>query len=366
MARNVQDVMEALLSGVVVLDASGCVDEINSVASRMLEQSRESAAGRPVEELVTRDHAIARLARKVLAVGTPISEPEQTIERRSGDDAVVDIAASPVFSSGPGADGVVLVLRDRLSNRRLEQLENERERFLSFGRIAAGLAHEVKNPLGGIRGAGELLVRRAANDKNRETAELIVRESTRIANLVDDFMVFARGDELRLAPENLHRILDGAIELLVHDPLASGVEIVRAYDPSLPDVVVDADRIHQIVLNLARNALQAMDEGSGRLEFRTRMTLEHRIALESGRPMPTVAIWVVDDGCGMDESELREAHLPFFTTRIGGTGLGLAVAEYWAAQHQGSLDLESEKGAGTRARLTLPLRTAPGRGDEPR
>ncbi len=356
MAHTVQDVMEALLSGVVVVDSQGCVDEINSVASRVTEQSRETALGRPIEDLVTADHAIAQLTRKVLSNGIPISLPEQRIERRSGEDAVVDIAVSPVFSEGRGPDGAVLVLRDRFANRRLEQLEAERERFIAFGRIAAGLAHEVKNPLGGIRGAGELLARRSETDKNRETADLIVRESTRIAKLVDDFMVFARVDELHLAPANIHRVLDAIIDLLSHDPLAQGIEIVRSFDPSLPEVLIDADRIHQVVLNLAQNALQAMEGGTGRLEFRTRMTLEHRIALETGRPLPTLAIWVIDDGRGMDPDELREAHTPFFTTRSGGTGLGLAVADYWAAQHLGSLDLESEKGVGTRARLTLPLR----------
>ena len=100
-----------------------------------------------------------------------------------------------------------------------------------------------------------------------------------------------------------------------------------------------------------------MEGSGGRLTLKTRMTLDHRIALQEGQPLPTLAISVEDTGCGMDAHELREAHLPFFTTRAGGTGLGLAVADYWLAQHQGSLDLESEKGAWTRVRITLPLRS---------
>jgi two-component system nitrogen regulation sensor histidine kinase GlnL len=353
-------VLEALRAGTVVVDRTGAVEELNSVASRLLEHSREAVLGRPVEQLVEPGHALARIARKVLATGIAISELEQEIERRGGERAVVDIAASPLFpASGAAPDGVLIVLRDRSAERRLELLEVERERFEAFGRIAAGLAHEIKNPLGGIRGAGELLAARAADAKTREIAELVVLESARITRLVDELGVFARGDELRLAPTNVHRVLDGVLNLVGHEPLAGQCQIVRSYDPSIPDLLADADRLTQVFLNLARNALQAMAEGGGTLTVTTRMTLDHRIALAEGRPLPTLAVWFEDRGRGMGPDELRQATTPFFTTRAGGTGLGLAVAEYWVARHHGSLHLESEKGVGTRARITLPLRREP-------
>jgi len=355
-ARSLGDVLEALLAGTVVVDQGGAVEELNSVACRLLEHSRASALGRPVEALVGPGHAIARLARQVLAGGIAISELGQEIERRGGEHARVDVAASPLFGAGARPDGVLLVLRDRSMERRLEQLESERERFDAFGRIAAGLAHEIKNPLGGIRGAGELLAARASDAKTRETAELVVHEAARIARLVDELGVFARGDELRLAPVNVHRVLDGVLALVSHDPLAAGVEVVRAFDPSIPELLADPDRLEQVFLNVARNALQAMSPGGGTLTVTTRMTLDHRIALEKGRPLPTLAVWLEDTGRGMDAEELRQASTPFYTTRAGGTGLGLALAEYWVARHHGSLHLESEKGVGTRARVTLPVR----------
>jgi two-component system nitrogen regulation sensor histidine kinase GlnL len=309
-----------------------------------------------VERLVTPDHAVARLGRQVLASGLAISEAQQAVERRGGGDLVVDVAASPLLDGAGAVDGVVLVLRDRSAHRRLEQLEAERERFAAFGRIAAGLAHEIKNPLGGIRGAGELLARRAETAKSKETAELVVREATRIAALVDEFMVFAHGETLRLAPVNVHRVLDDVLALLALDPLAERVDVVREYDPSIPELLADADRLTQVFLNLARNALQAMEEKGGTLTITTRMTLDHRISLSPGRPVPTLGVWFTDTGRGMGGAELRQATTPFFTTRTGGTGLGLAVADYWVAQHQGTLSLESTPGQGTRVRVTLPLR----------
>jgi two-component system nitrogen regulation sensor histidine kinase GlnL len=159
-----------------------------------------------------------------------------------------------------------------------------------------------------------------------------------------------------MATVNLHRVLDGVLTLIEHEPLASACEIVRSYDPSIPELLADGDRLTQVFLNLARNARQALTPPSGALTVTTRMTLDHRIALGAGRPLPTLAIWFEDTGGGMDPEVLRQATTPFFSTRSGGTGLGLAVAEYWVARHGGSLHLESEKGLGTRVRVTLPLR----------
>lgn len=355
MARDLHDVLDAILAGVVVIDAEGTVEQLNTAACRILEHSVQAATGVPVERLLGPTHALSRLGRKVLETGISSTESGQKIERRFNKDLRVDVAASPLLDEEGALDGAVLVLRDRSAQRRLEQFEAERERLAFFGRIAAGLAHEVRNPLGGIRGAGELLSHRAEDDKTRETADLIVRESTRIANLVDDFMVFARGDRLRLGATNLHRILDQVLDLLAHDPLSRECSVERAYDPSIPELRSDADRLAQVFLNLMRNAFQAMEGQGGRLTITTRMTLDHRVFTESGRLIPTVATWIQDTGPGMGEEELRQATIPFFTNRSDGTGLGLSVAEYWVSEHGGTLHIESEPGEGTSVRVTLPL-----------
>ena len=358
MRRDLTDVLEAILAGVVVVGASGRVEELNSVACRLLGRSREASLGCTIDELVPAGHEVSRLARSVLVRGSAISAADCELEPQRGERVPVDVSASPLQAESGEPQGAVVVLRDRSAHRRLEQLESERGRFEAFGRIAAGLAHEIKNPLGGIRGAGEILALRASDAKTQETANLIVREATRIAALVDDFMVFARRDQLRLAPGNIHRVLDGVLALLSHDPLGEAVQIVRAYDPSIPEFAADADRLIQVFLNLMRNALQAMEGSGGALTVTTRMTLEHRIALDDGKPLPTLAVSIRDTGRGMTPDELRQATTPFFSARQGGTGLGLAVADYWIAQHRGTLHLESEPGVATTVRVTLPLRKA--------
>jgi len=357
-SRDLAQVLDTLPDGVVVLDAAGTVEQINAEASRILELSPESMNGKPVERLLGPDHAVARLTRAVLAGNGTSLESDCPVPQRFGPPLVIEVAAAPLFGTDGKLDGGVLALRDRTVQRQLSHLVSERERLADFGRIAAGIAHEVKNPLGGIRGAGELLALRAADRKTREAAELIVREADRITALVEDIMVFARGDALKLSAVNLHRVLDDVLDLLSHDPVGAHSRVERRFDPSLPELSADPDRLTQVFLNLARNALQAMEGGGGTLTISTRMTLGHRLAGGDGEPVPTVLVEFRDSGPGIPAELLERLGTPFFTTRPGGTGLGLALSQHWVARHEGTLRLESKPGRGTLARVALPLRRA--------
>jgi two-component system nitrogen regulation sensor histidine kinase GlnL len=277
------------------------------------------------------------------------------LARRFSPDLILDVAAAPLWDDvRKRPSGVVLALRDRTIHRSLAERAAELERLSAYGTIASGIAHEVKNPLGGIRGAAEILASRAGDQKTLDAAELIVREVDRIAALVDDLMVFTHA-ELRLEPMNVHRAIDDVLALVAHDRLAAGIEFQRHYDPSIPEIEADAARVRQVMLNLVRNALQAM-EGRGRLAVATRMTLDQRLRGPAGDPVPTVAIEVRDDGPGIPADVQAHLATPFFTTRPGGTGLGLAVSRHWVARHGGSLQLMSAPGSGTRVRVVLPLR----------
>jgi two-component system nitrogen regulation sensor histidine kinase GlnL len=351
-ARDLKDVLEAVLDGVVVVDREGRVELVNGEACRMLETSAEFAAGLPLARVA--DPAFEALVRSVLELGRPAVQDDRVLARRFSPDLILDVAAAPLWGDGRVISGVVLALRDRTIHRSLAERAAERERLSAYGTIASGIAHEVKNPLGGIRGAAEILASRTSDEKSRDAAALIVREVDRIRSLVDDLLVFHQRDALRLAPTNIHRVLDGVIELLSMDPLASGVKLERSFDPSIPELCADPDRLTQVFLNLGRNALQAL-EGEGTLLVETRMALEQRLPSAHGASLPTVAVTVADDGPGIEPEVFEQLSTPFFTTRAGGTGLGLAVSRHWVARHGGALRLESEPGDGTRARVFLPI-----------
>jgi len=359
MGRDLSGVLDAVLAGIVVLDAEGRVELLNSAACRILETSAEAALNRPVETLFGPEHSVPKMVRTVVKTGGSANENELRIERRGGDDLVVDVAASPLFDDAGPPSGAVLALRDRTIQKTLEKRVADRESIAAFGDIAAGIAHEVKNPLGGIRGAAEILVSRIEEPRSKEIAELIVREVERIAALVDDLMVFTPGDAMRFDPQNIHRLLDEVLELLSLDPISEGVEIQRHYDPSIPELRADGDRLTQVFLNLARNALQAMAPAGGTLVVRTRMPLDHRLSDEGGAHIPTLAVEISDTGPGIAADVLHRLATPFFTTRADGTGLGLAVSRNWVSRHGGSMRIESSVGEGTAVEVVLPLRRNP-------
>jgi two-component system nitrogen regulation sensor histidine kinase GlnL len=350
--RDLKDVLEAVLDGVVVVDRDAHVEFVNGEACRMLETSAEFAAGLPLARVA--DPAFEALVRSVLETGRPAVQDDRVLARRFSPDLFLDVAAAPLWDDERAISGVVLALRDRTIHRSLAERATERERLSAYGTIASGIAHEVKNPLGGIRGAAEILASRTSDEKSRDAAALIVREVDRIRSLVDDLLVFHQRDALRLAPTNIHRVLDGVLELLSMDPIATGVKLERSFDPSIPELHADPDRLTQVFLNLGRNALQALD-GEGTLLVETRMALEQRLTSARGTSLPTVAITVADDGPGIEPEVFEQLSTPFFTTRAGGTGLGLAVSRHWVARHGGALRLESEPGSGTRARVYLPI-----------
>ncbi|MEB2344789.1 MAG: ATP-binding protein [Deltaproteobacteria bacterium] len=355
-AGNLRRVLDALLDGVVVVDEDGALRHLNAEACRILGTSSEAVAGRPVER-VAGGEAFAKSVRAVLAGGASVVTNEVPLPRRFEAALVVDVAVSPIPDEAGCPRGAVVLLHDRTIGTALRAVESERAQSAALGRMAAGIAHEVRNPLAGIRGAAELLGRRAGSPRDRAAAELIVREVDRIAALLDDFMVLGRGDVLRLAPVNLHRVLDDVLEVLAADPLGARAQLVRAFDPSLPELLADGDRLVQVFLNLARNALEAMEGRPGKLTIATRLRVDHRLEL-AGERLPSVAVEVSDTGPGIPEAVRAQVMTPFFTTRSAGTGLGLPLARHFVALHGGSLQLESREGRGTTVHVSLPLRRA--------
>jgi nitrogen-specific signal transduction histidine kinase len=169
-------------------------------------------------------------------------------------------------------------------------------------------------------------------------------------------MVFARGEQLGLESVNVHQLLDSMLGLLELEPGHEKIEIKRSFDPSLPEIEADPARLQQVFLNLARNALQAMDmEGEGSLTLSTRILLEHRLAGSDGRPTPTIEVGFSDTGPGIPAEIQERLSTPFFTTRKTGTGLGISVARHWIDRHGGRLHIHSEEGQGTLVCVDLPL-----------
>jgi len=357
MQRDVLQILDALLDGVVVLDTVGRIEHLNAEACRILGTSPAASGGIPVEALRGSGH-FAKSVRETLGRGVPVVAHELVIgtERKP---LVVDVACAPLYDDGGRVDGAVMLLRDQTVGISLREAEEEREQDALFGRIAAGIAHEVKNPLSGIRGAAELLSARATDPRSKQSADLIVREADRITALVDDFLSLAGGPRLQIGLMNLHEVLDDVLSVLELDDERQPARIERMYDPSLPEFRADANRLRQVFLNLGRNALEASERGRAELQISTRLRLDHRLDFGGGERVPSVIVEWGDRGCGIPASERRHVLTPFFTTKPAGTGLGLALCRHYVSLHAGSLQILGRDGGGTVVQIALPLRRDP-------
>ena len=355
-AIDLQQVLEVLPDGVLVINEELRVLDANSEACRLLGCSAEWITGMALPRALGEEHPVCERVAASLADGTPVIANEVRLRNRHGHDCIADIAVSHLPERDTQKSGAVVTLRDRTLSRHLHDIAAQRDQLEAFGRIAAGIAHEVKNPLGGIRGAAELLEGWSSGERAREAAGLIVNEVDRISRLVDELMVFARGEDIATEQTNVHRVLDDVLDLLGVDPLARGVAIHRHYDPSIPELTADPGRLKQVFINLGRNALQAMTDGERALAVTTRMQLGRRTRVANGTVESNLEIRFEDTGTGIDAETLERLATPLFTTRPDGHGLGLAVARHWLMRHGGTLELQSEPGSGTTAIVTLPLR----------
>lgn len=365
MSQDLQGLFDALLEGVIVLDEQDGIEVLNAEAARLLGRANELPPGRSLPRTIGEDHPICRIVAQVRGAGRPSIHDEVELPRRFSDPVPVDVSVALLGDTHRDPRRIAISLRDRSAARSLREEISEQERQESWGDIAAGIAHEVKNPLGGIRGAAELLQLKAEDDRSRRTAALIVSEVDRISKLVDELMVFARGDELSLELLNIHRPLDAVLDLLELERGYERIEVRRRYDPSLPELYADPARLQQAFLNLARNAMQAMEETGGRLTLATGMTLEHRLVGPDGRPKPTIEVAVEDDGPGIPDADRSRLATPFFTTKRKGTGLGLSVSRHWIRRQGGRMRIESREGVGTRVVVHLPLRPLDGHLPDP-
>jgi len=352
--ERVLAVLDSLPVGIVALDRRGCVELQNAEASRILGLSGEATRGRLLGDLLGEAHPAVALLAQVRKSGREAVQHACTFPERLGRRTLrVDLTASPV---GPDEadEGAVLTLRDRTIEEQLEAMLAQRASDELFQHLAAGIAHEIRNPLSGIRGAAELLEGKLGDASLVRYPQLVKEETDRIRRLLDDFAQLTRGRELALAPVNLHKVLDRILELQASTPGFAGITIEREYDPSIPEMRLDPDRTTQIFLNLVRNAAQAMN-GSGRLTVRTRVEAMFHLSEANGARQRLVRIDIEDTGPGIPETDLPHIFTPFFTTKSNGTGLGLAIVQHWVVRHGGRISASRAHAGGARLRVMLPV-----------
>jgi two-component system nitrogen regulation sensor histidine kinase GlnL len=333
--------LELLATAVVALDEGFVVRYANPAAESLLDTGAKSLLGQPFLQLFSERHELARSLSEARATHWDYAAQNVTYSRPGREPLPLSCTVARIDGSGLALLAELRPIEQQLRLAREERIVAGEQ---ANRELIRNLAHEIKNPLGGLRGSAQLLERELERPELREYTQVIIKEADRLQALMDRMLTPHRTP--RIEPLSVHEVLERVRSLVKAE---FGVEIERDYDPSLPDLLGDREQLIQAVLNIARNAAQA---GSTSIAFKTRAIRQttilrhrHRLALE---------LQVIDDGPGVPEEIQDRIFNPLVSGREGGTGLGLSLAQTFVQYHQGVIEFESRPGR-TTFRILLPL-----------
>lgn len=344
-----KEIFDAFPESIIILDRSFSVLDMNDNAESTFRISRNQAKGKASSLFIPLE--LEQLARRSLDEERTIFGDEISPTLRGGDKISIQAIASPLFTSNGELSGIILQVKDIagtkfLSSKSIQEISTSR-----FETLMLGLAHELKNPLSGIRGAAQLLADETENDETIKCAEIITKEADRLRALLDSLKQLEPFAEEILEPLDIHDILMEIIYLESLSEKPSKIEYTQNYDITLPQLQGDRNSLKQVFLNLIKNASNAVEE-NGHIIVSTRWITEHKL-----KGQRAISIEIKDNGCGIPSDSLEKIFSPFYTTRKEGSGLGLFLAYQIIAKHGGAILVESEIGTGTVFKVYLPLNT---------
>jgi len=343
--------LDNLTTATLLLNAELRLEYMNPAAEMLLAVSGQRSHGQFISELFTESTEALSSLRQAVEQAHPFTKREAQLTSLTGQTITVDYAVTPILHQGQTLLLLEVHPRDRLLRITKEEAQLSKQETTKM--LVRGLAHEIKNPLGGIRGAAQLLARELPEEGLRDYTNVIIEEADRLRNLVDRML--GSNKLPSLAMTNIHEVLERVCSLV--DAESQGcITLVRDYDPSLPDVLIDREQMIQAVLNIVRNAMQAISSQNelrlGRITLRSRALRQFTIG--HVRPRPGGRGGIIDNGPGIPPELQDTLFYPMVSGRPDGTGLGLAITQNIISQHQGLIECESHAGH-TAFSIYLPL-----------
>jgi PAS domain S-box-containing protein len=355
-----ESIIQSISSGLILVDNAGRIKYIN--------RATESILGYTSDEVIGKSIGILHLREKRSLIGIPFDHTgdidtrrEGNIRRKDGVDIPTGFAINNHRDINGNRIGEIIIFRDLTDVYKMQEEMLRMDRLVSLGEISSGIAHEIRNPLAGIKTTAQAMGEEMGrSDSKREYLNRITKEIDRLNDLLKMFFSFAKPQRPNLVFCNIKDVVNEITPLLIKDIADRGITFVEKYDPKLPKVKMDLSQMHQVFLNLFLNAIQAMPSG-GELRIEAK-----RVPVNpTGSSKPDyVQVAISDTGEGMPASVVSKIFDPFFTTKAKGVGLGLSISYQIIKKHGGTLRVESQAGNGTSFFITLPLLNGGSRSSE--
>ena len=347
------DILQTLSTAIIVAASNLQIVRVNSATEALLELSAAKLLDRSLDEVLSGSVEFLALLQRALRERRSFTERDLEIPLTSSRSIMVDCTISPRLGDDPRRRAEPLGVSVEMTSVERYQKTHLEEHMLLQNRVTTalmrGLAHEIKNPLGGIRGAAQLLERELREPEQTEYTRIIIGEADRLRSLVDTML----GPPGALATRrlNIHDILE-RVRQIVHAEYGNVVYFALDYDPSLPEILGDRDQLIQAFLNLVRNAARAVRDAGGKITLRTRA--QRKFTIGDSLHRLVIRVDIVDTGTGVDTALVEKIFLPMVSGYAEGTGLGLPLAQAMINRHGGFIGFENKPGATTFS-VWLPL-----------
>jgi two-component system sensor histidine kinase HydH len=332
--------VENLPMGILAIGIDGKITSFNQAAETLLKYSAEEAVGKEAGTVLPES---LRVLVDELDSGDQMLSRAVDCTRSDGKTVPLEVTATILRGDEGDSLGDVLLFRDLTEIRKLRREVERSQRLASLGRLAAGIAHEIRNPLSSIKGFATYFRQRYKDvPEDQETAEIMVQEVDRLNRVIGELLEFARPMDMQLRKTAIRDLIGSSLKMVEAQALEKNIEIKTNIAPEIDTVLLDPDRMNQIFLNLYLNAIQAMDEGG---------VLTSDLSRDGAKEIKIV---ISDTGKGIARKDLGKVFDPYYTTKPSGTGLGLAIVHRIVEAHQGDIKVESKQGKGTTVTIILP------------
>ncbi len=336
------NVVENMPIGLLAIDTDKRIVSFNQTAEWVLQVRAHEALGKKADEI---------LPRQLECLTGELETEEEVIEKEiecpvaNGRRIPMDVSVSRLEDDDGTSMGHIILFRDLTEIQELKREVERTQRLASLGRLAAGIAHEIRNPLSSIKGFATYFRERYRDvPEDQKTAEIMVQEVERLNRVIGQLLEFARPMSVRKKPTSLQTVIQHSLKMIERDAQAKNIHIRTNLSPEIQEVSIDPDRMNQVFLNLYLNGIEAMEDGG---------TLS--VDLYSDEDRRQIKIAVSDTGTGINKEDLVHVFDPYFTTKQSGTGLGLAIVHKIIESHKGEVKVESVAGKGTTVTIILPF-----------